>query len=72
MDGEPVQIFSVNEDQTYEFKEETLSKILLQDEIKERKLVIVSIAGEFRRGKSFLLGFFLRYLQKTVSKLNCF
>lgn len=46
----------------YELDEELLASVLNRREIKDRKVVVISIAGAFRKGKSFLLGFFLRYL----------
>lgn len=46
-----------------EVNENNLKKIMLHPEVKNRPIVVVSIAGAFRRGKSFLLGFFLKYLE---------
>ncbi|XP_065207999.1 atlastin-3-like [Planococcus citri] len=46
----------------FSLDEKALRKILLQDHVRDRNLVVVSIAGAFRKGKSFLLGFFLRYM----------
>lgn len=46
----------------FEFKLEELKAILEADNIKDRDVVIVSVAGAFRKGKSFLMNFFLRFL----------
>ena len=36
------------------------------DEVRDRKVVVLSVAGAFRKGKSFLLDFIIRYLEKQV------
>lgn len=43
-----------------------LKPILENDNIKDRQVVVVSIAGAFRQGKSFLLNFFVKYLNAQV------
>lgn len=45
-----------------------LSSMLNHPEVHDRKIVIISIAGAFRKGKSFFLDFILRYLYATVRK----
>lgn len=65
--AEPVQIVQVNEDaHTFRLSEDDLTRIILQSNVKNRDVVIVSVAGAFRKGKSFLLDFFLRYLYSRV------
>ncbi|CAL8111521.1 unnamed protein product [Orchesella dallaii] len=61
--GEAIQIVNSNGEHSFELDEEALAKVLLQDEIKDLPVAVVSIAGAFRKGKSFMLDFFLRYLQ---------
>lgn len=48
-----------------------LKTILDNPKVKNCKVVVVSVAGAFRKGKSFLLSFFLRYLHAQVSFINC-
>ena len=73
LNGEPVQIIRATtkeeEEKTlhvFELDEEKLARVLLDPRIQEKKVVVVSVAGAFRKGKSFLLDFFLRYLSAKV------
>ncbi|XP_011305185.1 atlastin isoform X2 [Fopius arisanus] len=69
--GRPIQVVLAHPDHTFELDEEALSEILLQDDIKDRSVVVVSVAGAFRKGKSFLLDFFLRYMNsKYLHKID--
>ncbi|XP_046476385.1 atlastin isoform X4 [Neodiprion pinetum] len=67
--GKPVQVVLAHPDHTFELDEDALEEILVQDDIKDRSVVVVSVAGAFRKGKSFLLDFFLRYMN-TRYNLN--
>lgn len=49
--------------------DDALSSILLRPEVADRKVSVVSVAGAFRKGKSFLLNFFLRFLQVQVKNV---
>jgi atlastin len=64
--GKPVQIVQVNEDRSLALNESALKKILLNDKVKDKSVVVISVAGAFRKGKSFLLNFFLCYLESQV------
>jgi len=44
-----------------------LKNILEADGIKDREVVVVSIAGALRNGKSFMLNFFTKYLNAQVN-----
>lgn len=43
---------------------------MLHADVKDNPVMIVSIAGALRKGKSFLLGFFLKYLEAEVTTLK--
>ncbi|XP_069091196.1 atlastin-2 isoform X2 [Pleurodeles waltl] len=64
----PVQIVLAHEDDhDFELDERALEQILLQEHIRDLNVVVVSVAGAFRKGKSFLLDFMLRYMYKKDS-----
>ncbi|CAH1102878.1 unnamed protein product [Psylliodes chrysocephalus] len=66
-----VPIVVADDGHAFKLDEEALKKVLMKDELKDRFVVVVSVAGAFRHGKSFLLDFFLRYMNaKYVLKQN--
>ncbi|XP_007102920.2 atlastin-2 isoform X2 [Physeter macrocephalus] len=65
----PVQIVLAHEDDhNFELDEEALEQILLQEHIRDLHIVVVSVAGAFCKGKSFLLDFMLRYMYNKDSQ----
>ena len=62
----PVQIVLAKPDHTFELDHEALQEILLSDEVRDKHVIVLSVAGAFRKGKSFLLDFLLRYLNSVV------
>jgi len=59
-----IQIINLNDEtKEFELNEEGLESILNHEKAKDKPVVVVSIAGDFRKGKSFMLNFFLRYLK---------
>lgn len=68
----PLQIVQTGEDHTFILDEDTLTEVLLDERVKDRFVVIVSVAGAFRKGKSFLLDFFLRYMYAKVKFYSIF
>lgn len=61
----PIQIIK-NENHLFHLKLDEIEVVLASDELKDRHVVIVSIAGDLRKGKSFLLSFFVKYLNARV------
>lgn len=60
-----IQIIEPN-DHRIQLRTEQFASIFEADNIKDRNVAIISIAGAFRKGKSFLLNYFLRYLYAQV------
>ena len=65
--GKPITILKLTDAKEVLVNTEELDRILLHEEIKDRKIVAISLVGAFRGGKSFLLGYFLRFLYAHVS-----
>ncbi|RDD47484.1 Atlastin-1 [Trichoplax sp. H2] len=66
--GKPVQIVISESEHSFRLNETALENILLQSDIQNKKVVVISVAGAYRKGKSFLLDFFLRYLERNNDK----
>ncbi|KAH8030255.1 hypothetical protein HPB51_006687 [Rhipicephalus microplus] len=62
--GHELQIVRISEE-CIELDEGALRRLLLNERVRDKPVAVVSVAGAFRTGKSFLLGFFLRYLQHS-------
>lgn len=63
----PIQIVLAQEDHSFNLDLEALKEVLLSEDVANRKVVVLSVAGAFRKGKSFLLDYFLRFLTNKVS-----
>ncbi|XP_051936593.1 atlastin-2 isoform X2 [Hippocampus zosterae] len=62
-EARPVQILRAREEGAgFELDADALEKILLREGVRDLDVVVVSVAGAFRKGKSFLLDFMLRYM----------
>lgn len=64
----PVQVLIVKDDHSFELDEAALNRILLSEAVRDKEVVAVSVAGAFRKGKSFLMDFMLRYMYNQVGK----
>jgi len=61
--GRPVSILTINQDESFTLDEEALKTVLTENNIKNKPVCIIPVAGAFRKGKSFLLNFMVRYLK---------
>ena len=62
-----MQIISAKPDHKFELNFDLLQEILFAENVRDNPVVVLSVAGAFRKGKSFLLDFLLRYLERGVS-----
>ena len=67
----PVQILTFNNTGNGElvFNDEKVNKLFVNTELSDRKVAVFSIVGAFRKGKSFLLNYVLRYMYANVSTI---
>lgn len=70
--GNAITIHNIkaNGDVTNDFG--AIEKLLNHPDVRNRKIVLFSIIGAYRRGKSFFLDYCLRYLYANVSYLGFF
>lgn len=66
--GKPLKVFEFSSNENDNFDLDEIEKFFNNPKIKQRKVVILSIVGAFRRGKSFFLDYCLRYLYANVIK----
>jgi hypothetical protein len=60
--------YHANDTTSVNIDHEALDTLLMHSEVKDRKIVVVSIVGDYRGGKSFFLDYCLRFLYANVSK----
>ena len=73
--GKPICVLEFEEQKNGDkirYDKEALENILLNEHVKDYKIMAVSIVGAFRKGKSLMTNFFLRYLYAHVSKIKNF
>lgn len=63
----PIQIVKAKGKHSFDLDMEALKEVLLSEEVIDRKVVVLSVAGAFRKGKSFLLDYLLRFLNNKVN-----
>jgi atlastin len=67
--GRPESVFNFSAKGDVVVDVKTLRRMLQHEDVKERQVVAFSVVGAFRRGKSFLLDYCLRFLYAHVSHL---
>ena len=69
--GEPIKILEIDpESKKIVFNENELREIFIRNDALNKAICVCSIAGDFRKGKSFLLNYCLRFLTNNNDYLN--
>ncbi|XP_064478721.1 atlastin-2-like [Ornithodoros turicata] len=66
----PVVVRPQHDLNCFELRSDKLSSLLTNSDIADLPVVVLSVAGGFRLGKSFLLGFCIRYLEHLETSSN--
>lgn len=66
--GQPVQIVRPNTKGGFQLHIEAVRKILLAGNVKHKPVVVISVTGKVRTGRSFLLNLFLLYLSTNKER----
>lgn len=66
--GTPFNIMSINNNASIQVDYDSVDKLFLHPEVANRKIVVISIVGALRKGKSFFLDYCLRFMYANVSK----
>jgi hypothetical protein len=68
--GHPLSLMSFGNEGEIIVNNDGIDEIFMHPDVKDRKIVAVSIIGAFRKGKSFLMDYALRYMYGNVSSTN--
>lgn len=68
--GRGVQVLIPNEDHTFSLNVAEMEELFLNEAIKDKPAVVITIAGAYRKGKSFILNFFLRFMHQRYNLRN--
>nr|CAD7459275.1 unnamed protein product [Timema tahoe] len=68
MTGRAVQILQTQNNNVTQFDNEALEAVFLREDVRDKRVVVVSISGIFGKGKSFLLNYMLKYLNSQFEK----
>ncbi|KAL7286182.1 hypothetical protein TKK_0019550 [Trichogramma kaykai] len=69
--GHPIEIVKTSPNHSsIVLDEESLTRILTQDDMEDRRLIIVSMSGYFDKSKDLMLNFFLRYMNSQYKLEN--
>lgn len=69
--GRPISLLKISDSNVINMDDEAIDNIFNHPEVENRKIVVLSLIGALRGGKSFFLDYCLRFLYANVSlKLN--
>nr|CAD7413613.1 unnamed protein product [Timema poppensis] len=69
MTDRAVQILQTQNNNVTQFDNEALEAVFLREDVRDKRVVVVSISGIFGKGKSFLLNYMLKYLNSQCDPL---